>query len=40
MPRQIHALFGAEYGERIIINGKEEGCGLFQGAIKAVIRRK
>jgi len=40
MPRQIHAFFGVECGERMIINDKEEGCGLFQGDIKAFIKRK
>jgi len=40
MPCQIHAFFGVECGERMIINDKEEGCGLFQGDIKAFIKRK
>jgi len=40
LPRQIHAFFGVECGERIIINDKEEGCGLFLGDIKAFIKRK
>jgi hypothetical protein len=39
-PRQIHALFGVESRERMTINDKEDGCGLFQGDIKAFIKRK
>jgi hypothetical protein len=40
LPRQIHAFFWVECGERMVINGKGEGCGLFQGDIKAFIKRK